>query len=199
MNKIIKIVAYALLVLAVVAVIGFIAVFTDGFTSGFKTFYVTYDGEMILSNKNLDFDTDTELKFDVAYTFSTGETSTKDYYVSVKPYVTEDNNFDFAAGGSNVSFSSIADSDVSTSFGLVKEESYFTLNIPKGTTVASVIQSLYDDDVTVSETADIGATAYFAIYVTSYNEESTIVLPFTVNTIEVVENINITYDGSLIF
>lgn len=199
MTKFIKVLSYIILLLAIVAIIGFLAVFTEGFTSDFKTFYVTYDGNMILSSKNLDFNTDTTLEFDVGYTFSSGSTETKDYYVSVKPYVTEDNDFTFTAGGNSVSYSSLADSDVSTSFGLVKEETYFTLTIPEGTTVSSVIQTLYDGQVVVSDTVDIGTAAYFAIYVTSYNEESTIVMPFTVNTIETVDSINITYSGSLIF
>ena len=44
-NKATKIITYILLVLAVITVIGVIARFTNGFTSDFKTFYVTVDGE----------------------------------------------------------------------------------------------------------------------------------------------------------
>ena len=45
-----KIIAYVLVVLALVSAIGFIAYFTGGFTSGFKTFYVEVDGKQVLTN-----------------------------------------------------------------------------------------------------------------------------------------------------
>lgn len=44
-NKATKIITYILLILAVITVIGVVAHFTNGFTSDFKTFYVTVDGK----------------------------------------------------------------------------------------------------------------------------------------------------------
>ena len=52
MTKATTIIAYVLIVLALVGVIGFIAKFTSGFTSDFKTFYVTIDGKDVMTEAN---------------------------------------------------------------------------------------------------------------------------------------------------
>ena len=44
-NAVAKVIGYILLVLVVVGVIGVIVYFTGGFTSDFKTFYVSVDGK----------------------------------------------------------------------------------------------------------------------------------------------------------
>ena len=69
--KIGKIIAYVLIVLALVAAIGFIAYFTGGFTGGFKTFYVEVDGNQILTSANgYEMTVDDPMTVDVKYTMS---------------------------------------------------------------------------------------------------------------------------------
>lgn len=45
-----KVIAYILVLLAVVGVVGVIIRFTGGFTSDFKTFYVSVDGKDVLTD-----------------------------------------------------------------------------------------------------------------------------------------------------
>ena len=49
-NKTIRILSYALLGLLVVGVIGFVAYFTNGFKSDFKTFYINIDGKDVMES-----------------------------------------------------------------------------------------------------------------------------------------------------
>ena len=49
-NKTIRILTYVLLGLLVVGVIGFVAYFTNGFKSDFKTFYINVDGKDIMES-----------------------------------------------------------------------------------------------------------------------------------------------------
>ena len=49
-NKTIRILTYVLIGLLVVGVIGFVAYFTNGFKSDFKTFYISVDGKDIMKS-----------------------------------------------------------------------------------------------------------------------------------------------------
>ena len=69
-TKTIKIITYVLLALLLVGTIGLLARFTNGFKEDFKTFYITYAGEDILSEKsNLELSRGEEHRFDVRYIF----------------------------------------------------------------------------------------------------------------------------------
>ena len=69
--KVGKIIAYILVVLALVSAIGFIAYFTGGFTSGFKTFYVEVDGKQIMTSANdYKIPAGESMTVDVKYTMS---------------------------------------------------------------------------------------------------------------------------------
>ena len=69
-TKIGKIIVYVLLLLAVVAAIGVIAHFTNGFTSDFQTFYVTVNGKDVMgSSGGFQVSPSEPLKVDVKYTF----------------------------------------------------------------------------------------------------------------------------------
>lgn len=79
-NKATKIITYILLVLAVITVIGVVAHFTNGFTSDFKTFYVTIDGKDVMtSSGGYKVTAEKPLQVDVKYTFNFATDETKDY------------------------------------------------------------------------------------------------------------------------
>ena len=67
-TKITKLITSILLALLLVGSIGLIAHFTNGFKENFKTFYITYEGEDILSEKSkLELPRGEEHRFDVTY------------------------------------------------------------------------------------------------------------------------------------
>ena len=114
-----------ILVLALLAgIVAIIYRFTNGFNEDFKTFYVEHDGERILT-------TDSKLhlvegqthRFDVKYTFDTGNSEPKDYNVKVIPNAERD--FDFTAGGERYLYSK--ENDLTSAFGLNKQDTYFEL------------------------------------------------------------------------
>ena len=70
MTKTTKIITYIAIVLAVITVIGVVAHFTNGFTSDFKTFYVTVDGKDVMTSAGgYRVTTSKPLEVDVKYTF----------------------------------------------------------------------------------------------------------------------------------
>ena len=70
MTKTTKIITFIAIVLAVITVIGVVAHFTNGFTSDFKTFYVTVDGKDVMTSAGgYRVTTSKPLEVDVKYTF----------------------------------------------------------------------------------------------------------------------------------
>lgn len=68
-NTIIKVISYVLVVMVIIGIIGVVAYFTGGFTSEFKTFYVTVDGKDIMTDSSgYIVDQTQSLKVDVKYT-----------------------------------------------------------------------------------------------------------------------------------
>ena len=66
-----KVIGYILLVALLLAGVGLIWRYTNGFNENFRTFYVEYGGERILtSSSSLDFTGGTEVRFGVGYTLS---------------------------------------------------------------------------------------------------------------------------------
>lgn len=86
-SKIGQVVSYIVILLVIVAVIGVFAYFTNGFTSDFKTFYVSVNGKDVMASGNGYVVTPSEpLKVDVKYTFAFNKNETKGY--SVKSFRT---------------------------------------------------------------------------------------------------------------
>ena len=100
-----KIIVYVLIVLALVGVIGFIAKFTSGFTSEFKTFYVTIGDKDIMNVANdYTISKDESLKVDVKYTFNSSENDVSGYSIKIIPNAIEGKDFDFTVDGEVYSF-----------------------------------------------------------------------------------------------
>ena len=65
-----RIVSYILILMVIVATIGVFAYFTNGFTSDFKTFYVSVNGKDVMTSQGGFVATTNEpLAVDVKYTF----------------------------------------------------------------------------------------------------------------------------------
>ena len=175
MTKTTKIITYIAIVLAVITVIGVVAHFTNGFTSDFKTFYVTVGGKDVMTSAGgYRVTTSKPLDVEVKYTFNFATDETKDYSVKIVPNKIENSDFTYTVDGEIKSFQS--ETDLSDGFEIDKAEKSFKIK-PKGETIAEVLSAVYGKEVTDCENK--GYTDMFTIIVTSYNGEASVKLNFS--------------------
>lgn len=175
-NKATKIITYILLVLAVITIIGVGAHFTNGFTTDFKTFYVSVNGKDVMTSGDGYVVTPSEpLKVDVKYTFAFNKNETKDYSVKIVPNKIENSDFTYTVDGESKSFQS--ETDLTAAFAIDKGEKSFIVK-PKGKSLTEVLTAFYGKEVTDCENK--GYTDMFTIIVMSYNGEASVKLNFTV-------------------
>ena len=157
-----------ILVLALLA--GLVAVlykFTNGFNEDFKTFYVEHNGEQILTtDSELVFEPGKTNRFDVKYTFDTGQSEMKDYSVEIVPNVEKD--FEYTVDGETYLYSKAG--DLSAAFVLNKQDSYFAITRREDMTIQSVLEAIHPgQQVEVPENASDGNPFPYALIVSSYN------------------------------
>lgn len=190
-----KIVGYVLVALLLVALIGLIYKFTNGFNEDFKTFYVEYDGKQILTtDSKLTLNTNGDSTFHVKYTFDNDKSEPKDYTVKIVPNVTCD--FDYTVDGEKYLFSKTG--ELTSAFALKKEQSQFTLTIPKDYDLQQVLQAVNGGKETViPEDAEIMNPYPYRLVVSSYNDKVTYNIDFKI-TEPVVKDITLE-PGQIIF
>ena len=176
MTKTTKILTYIAIVLAVITVIGVVAHFTNGFTSDFKTFYVTVDGKDVMTSAGgYRVTTSKPLEVDVKYTFGALNNKVdKGYSLKIIPNNIPDKDFTYTVDGEMKYFQS--ETDLSDGFEIDKGEKSFRIK-PKGETIAEVLSAVYGKEVTDCENK--GYTDMFTIIVTSYNGEASVKLNFS--------------------
>ena len=176
MTKTTKIITYIAIVLAVITVIGVVAHFTNGFTSDFKTFYVTIDGKDVMTSASgYRVTTSKPLEVDVKYTFGALNNKVdKDYSLKIIPNNIPDKDFTYTVDGEKKYFQS--ETDLSDGFEIDKGEKSFRIK-PKGETIAEVLSAVYGKSVTDCESK--GYTDMFTVIVTSYNGEASVKLDFS--------------------
>ena len=176
MTKTTKIITYIAIVLAVITVIGVVAHFTNGFTSDFKTFYVTVDEKDVMTSAGgYRVTTSKPLEVDVKYTFGALNNKVdKDYSLKIIPNNIPDKDFTYTVDGEIKYFQS--ETDLSEGFEIDKGEKSFRIK-PKGETIAEVLSAVYGKEVTDCENK--GYTDMFTIIVTSYNGEASVKLDFS--------------------
>lgn len=171
-----KVIAYILVVLVLAGVIGVIVRFTGGFTSSFKTFYVSVDGKDVLTSAGgYEVTNEKPLNVDVKYTFGSAGGDVSGYTVKVVPHVVDGKDFDFSLDGQIYSFQ--AETNLTPGFDIEYGENSFTLT-PKGT-VTDVLQAVYPNNE-ISGCEGKGYTDMYSLIVTSYNGESSVTLYFSV-------------------
>ena len=176
MTKATKIISYVLIVLALVGVIGFIAKFTSGFTSDFKTFYVTIDGKDVMAEANhYAIGKNETMKVDVKYTFNSSNSEVNGYSVKIVPNTREDKNFDFLVDGEVHSFYDIE--DLSAGFIIEESENSFTIT-PKGE-LTDILKAVYPEGE-VADCSEYNHHNMFSLVITSYNGASTVTVNFAV-------------------
>ena len=176
-TKIGQVVSYIVILLVIVAVIGVFAHFTNGFTSDFKTFYVSVDGkDVMISGSGYTISDNEPLSVDVKYTFgSFNKNETKDYSVKIIPNKIENSDFTYTVDGESKSFQ--LETDLTAAFEIDKGEKSFTVKT-KGKSLTEVLTAFYGTEVTDCENK--GYTDMFTIIVTSYNGEASVKLNFTI-------------------
>lgn len=175
-NAVAKVIGYILLVLVVVGVIGVIVYFTGGFTSDFKTFYVSVDGKDILTSAGgYEVTNEKPLTVDVKYTFGSAGGDVSGYSVKVVPHAVEGKDFDFTLDDQVYSFQ--AETDLTAGFDIAREETSFTIT-PKGG-VTEVLRAVYPNNE-IGDCSDKGYEDMYAFIVTSYNGKASVTLYFSV-------------------
>lgn len=175
-NKTIRILSYALLGLLVVGVIGFVAYFTNGFKSDFKTFYINVDGKDIMeSDDGYKVSKGKPLEIKVKYFFSAGSNQKKEYSVKVVPNTIAGRDFTFSDGKEEKSFQSVE--DVTSGFDIKKTESGVTVS-PKGNTVEEVLKVIYPNGK-FDNVNEKGYENMFTLVVTSYDGKANVKLNFS--------------------
>lgn len=171
-----KIMIYVLIVLALIGVCGFIIYFTGGFTTDFTGFYVTVEGEDVLSTgNNFKISESDPMHVQVKYVFSSPNDTTKGYSVKVVPNPIKDKDFDFSINGDLYSYQ--AEKDLTNGFNIKQEDTSFTIT-PKGN-LSAILAAVYPDS-TVSDCENKGYENMFTLVVTSYNGEAEVRINFTV-------------------
>lgn len=176
MTKTTKIITYIAIVLAVITVIGVVAHFTNGFTSDFKTFYITVDGKDVMTSAGgYRVTTSKPLEVDVKYTFGALNNKVdKGYSLKIIPNNIPDKDFTYTVDGEMKYFQS--ETDLSDGFEIDKGEKSFRIK-PKGETISEVLSAVYGKSITDCESK--GYTDMFTIIVTSYNGEASVKLDFS--------------------
>ena len=162
-----KVIGVILVLLLLAGIVAVIYRFTNGFNEDFKTFYVEYDGKQILtSDSELILESGETNRFDVKYTFDTGQSEVKDYSVEIVPNVEKD--FEYTVNGEPYLFSRAG--DLSAAFSLNKQEGYFELTLQEDMTLQSVLEAVHSgQQVEVPENASDGNPFPYALIVSSYN------------------------------
>lgn len=171
-----KVIAYILVLLVVAGVIAVILRFTGGFTSDFKTFYVSVDGKDILTSAGgYEITNEKPLTVDVKYTFGSAGGDVSGYSVKVVPHAVEGKDFDFTLDDQVYSFQ--AETDLTAGFDIAREETSFTIT-PKGG-VTEVLRAVYPNNE-IGDCSDKGYEDMYALIVTSYNGKASVTLYFSV-------------------
>ena len=171
----VKIVAVILAVLVLAGVVGVIVRFTGGFTSDFKTFYVTVDGKDVMSSAGgFDATPEKPLKVDVKYAFNSLGGDISGYSVKVVPHAVEGKDFDFTLDGQAYSFQ--AETNLTGGFDIEYGEESFTVT-PKGG-VDDVLKGVYPNNE-IGDCEGKGYADMYSLVITSYNGEETVTVHFS--------------------
>lgn len=171
----VKIVAVILAVLVLAGVVGVIVRFTGGFTSDFKTFYVTVDGKDVMSSAGgFDATPEKPLKVDVKYAFNSLGGDISGYSVKVVPHAVEGKDFDFTLDGQAYSFQ--AETNLTGGFDVEYGEESFTVT-PKGG-VDDVLKGVYPNNE-IGGCEGKGYADMYSLVITSYNGEASVTVHFS--------------------
>lgn len=183
-NFIITLISFLIVALLVVVAVGVILKYTNGGNESFKTFYVQYGSDKILSTdteKQIKLESEKLYYFEVGYPLDVGKEEPRDYSVSVVPNVK--NDFDFTADGEYLSWKGDVP-ELSQYFGLKKSTTSFTLYVSENTSLQTILQGVYEGKTVNSPTVqEIGSEYLYTLMVSSYNGKITYKINLALNQI----------------
>lgn len=164
-------ITYIIIVVAVLAVLllvgGFIARYTNNFTSDFKTFYVEYGGKTITSDKtDIEFVRSEPNRINVGYSLGFLNKEKGNYSVEVLPNVTDETDFDYSVNGKNYKFSEIT--DFTEYYKIEKYDDYFTFTMWDD--IDGILDMMYNGD-NVAGVPDLNGKNLLKLVI--YNEDKT--------------------------
>ena len=171
---IVTLVSILIVALLIAVAVGVILKYTRGGNESFKTFYVQYGNEKILST-----DTEKQMKlengklyyFEVGYPLDVGKEEPRDYSVNVMPNANA--NFDFWADGECLAWKGDVP-ELSQYFGLTKQVTSFTLLVPDNTSLQTILQGVYAGKTVNAPTVqEIGTEYLYTLVISSYNGKIT--------------------------
>ncbi len=133
-NKTISNALIAILLVALIGVIAFVAIFTNGFSRGISTFVVKVDGELVVKTKTITLQSDATVQIQTAYL--TGNHA--GYQFAFVPHKGKD--FTFLVNGERHNFSD--ETDLSAGFDFEKTTESLTL-YNKGLSLESILSRVY--------------------------------------------------------
>ena len=186
-------ITYILIVVAVLALLllvgGFIAKFTNNFTSDFKTFYVEYDGKTITSDKSdINFVRAEPNRINVGYSLGFLNKEKGNYEVEVLPDVTDETDFEYQVNGKNYKFSELT--DFTEFYKIEKYDDYFTFTMWDN--IDSILAAMYHGD-NVSGIPDLSNKSLLKLVI--YNEDKTVSISISFKLIVLPNEIIISPDG----
>lgn len=181
MKKASKTITYILIILLLVGAIAVFFKFTNGGTTGFKTFYVEANGKTYLGGEKMPLPQG-ETRFETKYLFSDNRSDKhKGYTLKVVPNITEDTKFYFSVDGDDIPYPFEYEKDLTKGFDIKMDETGFTVT-NNNMTMESVLSKAYDGKAV--KIADYGVDytkVYFNLVVSSYNGEKDIVIGLLFN------------------
>lgn len=155
----VRIITYVFVVLFLAFGIGMIYCYTNGFSENFKTFYLEYQGEKILSTTSTaKYTAGDQIRYDVKYTFDLAENGTQEYAVSIIPNPEAD--FIIMVDGVSVKWNSLQ--DFTSYFEILKEDSYFMINLPEDFTVTGLLSEVFGT-VNISVSDDLSGDLFLLV------------------------------------
>lgn len=168
-----KIIAYLAIVLVFVLGVGFLAYFTGGFTSDFKTFYVEIDGKEVMTSANgYRMTPEKPLSVNIKYTLTD---EAQGYSVKVVPNSLEGKDFDFSLDDDVYSFQ--AEKDLTNGFIVERKDDSFTIKPVGG--IVDILQAVYPNN----KVGDCRKYVYdnmYTLVVTSYNGKQSVSINFSI-------------------
>lgn len=149
--------------------------FTNGFNEDFKTFYVEYNGNKIITTKSdLILEQGKEHRFDVKYTFDILDTEPRGYKVKIIP--NDEIELNFTVDDEEYSYSD--ETELTQAFEIEYDEAYFILKIPDGFSLFSLLSKLYEGK-TIGIPDNSDNLYLYTLVISSYNENVTYYINFT--------------------
>ena len=178
MKKGAKFITGLLIALFLLGGIGAMLFFTDNGNEDFKSFVLSYEGEMIVQAKTeMEFEEDSTQRFDVRYIFDIPNAEPRDYSAKI----VSNTNIDFEYSVDGLFKLWRREIDLTEVFALDKQDTYFTFEIPEAFGITEILNRAYPGAV-VDFTSDVDENQpLFLLIVSSYNDAVTYRIAFTIS------------------